>query len=115
MSVKMRQLVEREIVMATVDALLAAGFNISVFDDLGGGEPVLRTSKDRSKIEQVLFQTDENCLIVKNKERGLSGCWVQFVYGNDGYDVMHDYHTELEPFIGARWTYPQIIASKYGD
>ena len=30
MNVKMRQKVEREIVMATVDALLAAGFNISV-------------------------------------------------------------------------------------
>jgi hypothetical protein len=27
------------------------------------------------------------------------GGWVRFIYGNDGWDVMNDYSTVLEPYL----------------
>lgn len=115
MNVKMQQRVEREIVMATVDALLAAGFNISVDNGASeaGTEYACYETTNRKEIESVLYQTDEDTLYAKSRQ-GMSG-YVIFIYGNEGPDVMSDYSTNLEQFIGAPWTHPQIIAAEYNS
>lgn len=68
MNVKMQQRVEREIVMATVDALLAAGFNISVDNGASeaGTEYACYETTDRKEIESALYQTDEDTLYAKS-------------------------------------------------
>jgi hypothetical protein len=104
--VKRRQDVEIRILKATVKALLDAGFTLSVFDgeeDLllhrtGPETPVVGGSKDTKTIYNALYNTDEDYL---NAWKGghIFG-WVRFVYGNDGWDVICDYTTNLEPYIG---------------
>lgn len=96
MSVKMRQKVEREICTAVVDALLAAGFTISV--DNGGDSNELSDSSDRVAILAAMFLTDDEYLHAGKDGHPVG--WVRFIYGNDGYDVMSDYTVNLEAFIG---------------
>jgi hypothetical protein len=103
--VAMRQRVERKICMATVDALLAAGYSLGVND---GEEVTLEFSRDREKIADALFTTDEDYLYVYEAERDPAAkdkrpdMWVRFVYGNDGWDVICDYsHAKtLDPILG---------------
>ena len=110
MSVKMRQKFEREICTAVLDALLAAGFEISV--DNGGEEFELENSADRDAILKAMFLADEDRLYaIKNKQH--IG-WVYFVYGNDGWDVLSDYTVNLGSFVGDG-TPVQKIVDEYAD
>ncbi len=115
MSVKMRQLVEREIAMATVKALLAGGFSLGVND---GEDLTLHHSRSTRAIEKALFTTDEDWLLVytkgATKEDARPDYWVRFVYGNDGWDVISDYTVYLEPWIG-EGTAVQKLIDKYSD
>lgn len=98
-AVARRRAVEIEIIKATVEALLAAGFQLSVFD----GEDTSPISTDPKVIHDALYNTDEDYLHVfqKTDEHHLGNFgWVRFVYGNDGWDVINDYTVNLEPFIG---------------
>lgn len=110
MSVKMRQMVEREIATKVVDVLLAAGFQIQV--DNGDDEPPAY-STNREGILADMFLTDEEHLYVGNFDADVYG-WVYFVYGNDGWDVMSDYTTNLESFIG-EGTAVDAVIKKYED
>jgi hypothetical protein len=58
MSVKMRQIVEREITTAVVDALLAAGFSLSI----DNGDTEAPYSKSRKNILKGMYQTDDEYL-----------------------------------------------------
>lgn len=121
MSVKMRQLVEREIAEAVIKALLEAGFLLGVND---GEETTIRWSRDAKAVLAKMFTTDEDRLLVYidadqddplNVERETRpDYWVMFVYGNDGWDVISDYTVALEPYIGAGTTVEQVI-KKYED
>jgi hypothetical protein len=113
MGVKMRQMVEREISEAIVDALLKAGFEIGVDNgDNSGRDFELPNSVDRKRIFKAMFLTDEDRLYaIKNKQHV---GWVYLVYGNDGWDVLSDYTVNLEPYIGDKSPVQKII-DKYAD
>lgn len=104
--VKIRQEVERKIATAAIDGLLAAGFTISVND---GDETTLEHSVDKAAILGAMFTTDEDLLIACRHKRGIG--WVKFIYGNDGWDVISDYTTNLETPLGMA----HKIAREYED
>ncbi len=93
--------IEADIVTRVVDALLAKGFFLNV--DNGGDEAELPkpvNATERDALLAVLMETDDEYLNVyafhdPTKEVG----WIQFVYGNDGYDVISDYTTNLEDVL----------------
>jgi hypothetical protein len=100
MSVKMRQEVERKIATAAIEAILKAGFSISV--DNGGDEYELAHSTDKEQILKSMFLADEDRLFVEppNSKKGQWFGWLYLVYGNDGWDVISDYTVNLEEYIG---------------
>jgi hypothetical protein len=91
-SVRARVSIERRIVKRTVADLLAAGFELAVYD----GEVLHKRTTDAAKLHKDLLETDEDYLFVyKAGEKERFG-YVYFVYGNDGYDVISDYTVNLE-------------------
>jgi hypothetical protein len=90
-SVKMRQEVERKIAEALINQALAAGYQISVDNGEDEESGVWDTSEE---ILASMFQTDEDRLYMW-KDGDRFG-WVYFVYGNDGWDVISDYTTNLD-------------------
>jgi hypothetical protein len=86
---------EQRIAEQTVDALLAAGYTLGVYD---GEEMTVENSNDKQAILGAMFSTDEDYLyaFVNASRWG----WVRFVYGNDGWDVICDYTVNLEPVVG---------------
>jgi hypothetical protein len=119
MSVKMRQEVERKIATAAIDAILAAGFAISI--DNGGDEYELAHSTDKDTILKSMFLADEDRLFVepletkKGTRRGNSPWfgWLYLVYGNDGWDVISDYTVNLEKYVGTG-SEAQKLSDYYG-
>lgn len=107
MSVKMRQEVERKIVRKFVQDALAKGLRLSV--SLARGydiEDMLLGSRNEAKIMDEAFAGDECHIFVQSPdgplvEKGvvLSKGWVYLVMGNDGWDVISDYTTNLEDLL----------------
>lgn len=89
MNLETRIKIERDIARRVVNDALSAGHSITVND---GEEDVLIKSIDASAILKAMFSTDEDRLFF-NKG------WVYFIYGNDGYDVISDYTTNLEAVL----------------
>jgi hypothetical protein len=85
---------EKLIVGKLVADLLAAGFNLSVYD---GEEYALSHSTDADAIYKALASTDTDRLYAyKTNERRRA--LVLLVWGND-VDVISDYSVSLEPHI----------------
>lgn len=91
--------VEQRIVIKTVNALLKAGYTLNVYN--GGDENELSNpTRDKAALLGALMNTDDDYLMVytnpepetEYKDVG----WVRFVYGNDGWDVISDYTTNLD-------------------
>lgn len=107
MSVKMRQRVEREIVEKLVDDILEAGYRIGVSLERGYDvEDMLLGERDKRKILDTAFAGDDCHLFIQSAEGPttkegsvVSEGWVYLVYGNDGWDVICDYTTNLEPLM----------------
>jgi hypothetical protein len=97
-SVKPRIRIEQKIARFTVRALLRAGFVLSVYD---GEEITVSQSSDAAAICNAMFTTDEDYLYVYKPGEKVRFGWVRFVYGNDGYDVICDYTTNLDPQMDA--------------
>ena len=97
--IQARILVEYEIISSLVDELLEQGCLISIND---GDGIALRKSTDRTKILESIMSVDEEHLIVYHQTGRLGSIFL--VYGNDGWDVVNDYSTSLEPCI------PQTLA-----
>ncbi len=92
MSVKMRQEVERKIAKAFIKQAIAAGYEIAV----NNGEEETKAFDNVATVLKAMFLTDEDYLIVFNGKDGERFGWVRFIYGNDGWDVISDYTTNLE-------------------
>lgn len=99
--------VEREILERTVDALLAAGYRIGVSLERGYDvDDMLLGSRDRDAIIEEAWAGDD-CHIFAQPAEGptvedgsvVSEGWVYLVYGNDGWDTMSDYTTNLEDVL----------------
>lgn len=90
--------VEQDIVTRTVDALLGAGYLLQT--NIQWRRPANPTS-DRGTILAQMMAVDDEFLGVHRP--GDSDprpfAWVRFVYGNDGWDVMSDYTTNLEDVL----------------
>ena len=92
---------EKIIAKRCINDLLKAGYSISVND---GEETTLRRSTDRKAIFAAMDTTDEDWLCVHKVDQPVapgdddtrqSFGWVRFIYGNDGWDVIDDYTTNL--------------------
>lgn len=107
-NIKLRQELERKITKAFVkSALAAAGYRLSVSLERGyDHEEMLLGSRDQKKIVDAVMDGDEAHIFVHEAEGDLIvedsvNCigWVLFVMGNDGWDVISDYTTNLEPLM----------------
>ena len=107
MSVKMRQLVENEIIGRFVNDALAAGYRLAVSLDRGYDiDEMLLGSTDWNKIMEEAKAGDDCHIFVQpgtgpTTKNGRIVCkgWVYLVFGNDGWDVISDYTTNLEPLL----------------
>jgi hypothetical protein len=108
---KIRRLVEKEIATAVVVALLNEGFTLAVDNGDNNGKEYEIVSRIATRVVTALFETDEAHLYAVKDHKPIG--WVYFVYGNDGWDVISDYTTNLTKFIesGAVAT----IVDKYSD
>lgn len=88
---------ERRIAARAVDGLLAAGYALTVDDGDGETRPAEPT-RDRAAILRELGETDDDRVICYT-DRDTARRLVWFVYGNDGYDVICDYSSSLEPAL----------------
>lgn len=91
-----RQAIERKIVAAVIDALLENQFSITINN--GGEEDEVYHSTDRGYILSRIMLADDDRIIANKGGKRIG--WVYAVYGNDGWDVICDYTTNLDPFIG---------------
>jgi hypothetical protein len=118
-AVQKRQAIEKAIAIAAIDQLLAAGFSLGVHD---GEEVTIHHSTDKKKLVAALFTTDEDRIFVymdKNTPGDPSDsrpdAWVYLVYGNDGYDVISDYTTNIEQHLtNAQAKADELESSIYG-
>jgi hypothetical protein len=90
-----RMKLERHVISAFVRSALAGGYLITINN--GEDCPVKRSTSYRAIMRNIM-QTDEEHLIVRNAAGERVG-WVFLVYGNDGWDVISDYSTALEPLM----------------
>lgn len=88
---------EMDIAKRVVDGLLAAGYEVSVNDS---EEVVLDGSRDAEAILAAMRSSDEDYLLARPAGHPEARARVvRFVYGNDGWDVVNDYHVSLEPVM----------------
>ncbi|MDE3023052.1 MAG: hypothetical protein KGI54_14585 [Pseudomonadota bacterium] len=104
-SVVERGLVELKIVRKTAQALLKAGYSISVHD---GEEVTLSKSQSFKEIMRAVMTTDEDCFFVY--KNGSRDSFIYFVYGNDGLDVISDYGVSLESVLKPVLDYAESLA-----
>lgn len=106
--------VEQDIVTRTVDALLAAGYALQT--DIQEDPRPERPTKDRAAILAEMMDVDDEFLGVYDQgesaslTKGLIG-WVRFVYGNDGWDVISDYTTNLESVLAPINEYADTLST----
>lgn len=110
MSVRMRQEIERKVIRLALQSLVDAGYFITVNN---GEEDVIENRVNVDIIMREMFTTDEEELFVnlldasvpldgparEPKARYKNFGWIKLVYGNDGYDVISDYTTNLERLL----------------
>jgi hypothetical protein len=91
------RLIENIIMRQAIKDLLAAGYEITV--SLEGEEPEIKRSRDAEAIFKAMCAGDEDWLTVFNPGAKWAFGWVRFIYGNDGWDVLADYTTNLEEVL----------------
>jgi hypothetical protein len=85
---------ERKIVRKIAQAMLAAGYSVSV----DNGEERFEPSRKLSEILDRCFSVDEEHLIAYRADGSRVG-FVFLVYGNSGFDVVNDYSMALEELM----------------
>jgi hypothetical protein len=103
-----RKAIEKRVITEAIDQLLAAGFSLGVND---GEETTLKHSVNKKHVLRALFTTDEDYLLVYLSITGRQIGWVRLVYGNDGWDVINDYTTNLEPQLASA----EALANRIAD
>jgi hypothetical protein len=92
-----RQVIERRIVFKVITDLVEEGFVLRVHD---GEDWATEKSTDVKYLKAAMFATDEEDLYVYLPDGTYRGV-VNFVYGNDGHDVIADNSTSLEADLAA--------------
>lgn len=93
MSIRSRIDAERKICRRTIRELHAAGYEMRVHS---GDEFETKRAETESGLMRALFNLDDAWLLVHHKGQRKAFGWVRFVFGNDGWDVVSDYTTNLE-------------------
>lgn len=95
-SVRHRGQIEQLIVKKVITDLLAAGFALTVDDGDGEGNQLLGVTE----VVDAIMNTDEDRLYAykRGEDKRCFG-WILFIYGNDGWDVISDYTTNLEEIL----------------
>ncbi len=93
MTVKKRQSIERQIVTRILTDAVHQGHEVAVSID-NGVSKVVKPTTDIEKILAGMFSVDDEHLLVYRN--GTFCGWVYLVYGNDGWDVINDYTSNLE-------------------
>ncbi|HYA71778.1 MAG TPA: hypothetical protein VEF36_01340 [Roseiarcus sp.] len=94
MNIMETQDIETLIMRRIIADAIAAGYAISVHD---GKETPIINSRDAEAIFAAMRTTAED--IVLFTLGGKPSGWVRLVYGNDGFDVVNDYTTNLDPVM----------------
>jgi len=90
---------ELRIMRKTVEALIAAGFFVTIDN---GEDEEIRNSQDLEAIMKVVSLTDEDYVYVSKKPTPKGKPYdhfVRFIYGNDGWDVINDHSVALEEIL----------------
>jgi ribosomal protein L35AE/L33A len=111
MTLQLRQEIERQIIQRIVTDALEAGFQLTVDD--GGDQPSVKRSTDQAAIMGAVMLTDEDRLYYSKPGEPLQG-WVRLIYGNDGWDVVNDYTTNLEPLLAGASAEADRLEAKHG-
>jgi hypothetical protein len=99
LSAEKRARIERRIARQAIADLLAAGYQVAVFE---GGDIILGATSNVRSILDVMEELDECYLFAmvsddagKTRRAG----WIRFFRGNGGWDFINDYTTNLEPLL----------------
>lgn len=103
MTVKIRRRIERDIVQRVVNVLQNKGYTLEVENGEDEAKPFVSVNK-------TMFQTDDEEIWLS--QNGKRNGFVAFIYGNDGYDVIHDYSINLETVLSPVFAY---ITKTYED
>lgn len=95
-SIRARYVLERAVIRRAVTDIIAAGYTVDV--DYGEGDIALKKSVDVAKIMEEVCACDEEWLHVRDTSGKRIGT-IFLVYGNDGWDVICDYHTSLDAVL----------------
>jgi hypothetical protein len=105
--VRQRMLLERAVIRRAATDLIAAGFHLRVFYGNENGDSSDYGCLHTQHLPNVMCAIqacDEEWLNVYKPNPNKPGALmlvgqIALVYGNDGYDVISDYHTKLEPYL----------------
>jgi hypothetical protein len=109
-----RQAIEVAIVKRIVKDALKAGYTLDVDD--GGDRLAVWGSTSAKEVLAALINTDEDRLILRKLDATgdtlIEKGWVRLVYGNDGWDVVNDYTTNLEDVLAGANALAEKLESK---
>ncbi|MBS0045139.1 hypothetical protein KFE26_23100 [Shewanella sp. M16] len=101
------QEMETAIIDKTIDALLAAGLHLAVYD---GEEITTPITTDKAVIVAALGTTELDYLCCYASPTAVRTGFVMLVYGNAGYEVICDYTTNLEDVLAQVNEYAEQLA-----
>lgn len=90
-----RLAIEGRIVSMVLQTALSRGYTVSVND---GEDWTVKQSGDFDELLGAMLTTDSDTIMIRDFENRMVG-WVDFIYGNDGYDVISD----MSGSNDARW------------
>lgn len=89
-----RQDMERRIVSKIIDVVLDNDYTISIDS---GDDIAICQSSDKEDILAAMFSTDEDKILLYKDGKSKGYIWL--IYGNSGWDVIHDYSSSLEVML----------------
>jgi hypothetical protein len=97
--IRNRIIMERAVIRRAVTDLIAAGFTVRVY--YGEGDYGCERTNDVNTVMAAIGACDEEWLNVRREREGERPqvATIYLVYGNDGYDVMADYHLSIEEHL----------------
>lgn len=115
MDVKQRQDIERQIATAAATGLISAGYQITIYCD---EDKVLSRTDDVTAIIGAMFSSDSDAFMVYQRQPEAEGQWerigwVQFIYGNSGWDVINDNTDNLEYALQAATALGEELEQKF--
>lgn len=105
-SVRIRRLIELGVVRKLVSHAISEGHTITVYD---GEECPVKRSVDVELIIEHAFSVEE-CQLRVFSGPDMYGV-VYLVYGNDGWDVICNYHVSLEDLLGPVNDYAEQLSA----